>query len=149
MFDISPQIVWIIIAVIFAVIEGITLGFVTIWFTIGAVAAAIAAASGATTSMQVSIFVIASTILIIVTRPLAEKKLRIGKEKTNVAAMSGRPGVITEDIPPHGSGLAKVGGQMWTAILEDETDSLVAGTEIVVQSVQGVKLIVKRREINE
>lgn len=135
-------IIWIIVAVIFAVIEAVTLGLLTIWFTVGAVLACIADLLGAPPLLQVIVFLVSSILLLYFTKPIAKKKLKIGSVATNVDALVGQVGVVTEDIIPHYTGQVKLGGQIWTAIADRKETTIVKGTEVRILRVEGVKLVV-------
>jgi len=143
----NMMLVWIIVAVVFAVIEGIISGLVTIWFTIGAVAALIAAAAGAPVSAQVVVFFIVSVVLLIFTRPILVKKLRVGREKNYTQKLEGMPGLVIEAIEPFKSGQVKVGGIVWTAVGQSDEFAAPAGSKVEIVRVEGVKLIVKEAAI--
>ena len=135
-------IAWIVVAIIFALVEGITLGMVTIWFTIGSIISAIVALVGGSLPVQVGIFFGASLLLLIFTRPIFVKHLKIGKEKNVIQLLEGRIGIVTQAIRPFSSGLVKVNGVTWTAIGEDPDSAFDKGTEVEIMRVEGVKLIV-------
>ena len=136
---------WVIVAVIFAIVEGATMGLVTIWFTVGGGAAALAAVIGAPFPVQVAVFFIVSVVLLIFTRPLFVKRLRVGKEKNYTEQLEGKPALVTEDIGPFHSGLAKVNGIVWTAVGETEEMTAAKGERVTILRVEGVKLIVRPR----
>ena len=65
---------------------------------------------------------------------------------TNVDAVIGRSGIVTEPIAPHGAGMVKVGDELWRAVLVNEGEGAAAippGTTVVVDSVEGVTLKVR------
>jgi len=138
----NMAIFWIIVAVVLAVIEGLTLGLVTIWFTIGAGAAAAAALAGAGVWLQVVVFFAVSVVLLVFTRPILVKRLKVGREKNYTQQLEGKAALVTEDIKPFHSGLAKVNGIVWTAVGETETVRIAAGEQAKILRVEGVKLIV-------
>ncbi|MDR2132657.1 MAG: NfeD family protein [Clostridiales Family XIII bacterium] len=135
--------IWIGAAVFLALVEAATLGLATIWFAIGAVAASIAALTDASFLAQVVVFLVVSVILLIFTRPLAVKRLKIGREKNVTERMEGRRGIMTEAAPPFGTGLAKVDGALWTAVPEDPARGIENGVTVDVVRIEGVKLVVK------
>lgn len=141
-FMVDMALIWIGIAVLFAVIEALTLGLTTIWFTVGGVAACVVSLLGGHLVLQVIMFLAVSILLLYFTKPLAEKKLRIGAEKTNVDALIGQVGVVTEEIVPFATGLVKVNGVIWTALPDDENLTLTSGEKVRIVRVEGVKLIV-------
>ena len=135
--------IWIIIAVIFAVLEGIISGLLTIWFTIGGAAAAASVALGAPIQVQIVVFFVVSLVLLIFTRPILVKKLKVGKEKNYTEQIEGKPGLVVEAIEPFKSGQVKARGIIWTAVGETDEFSADAGTRVEIVRVEGVKLIVK------
>lgn len=141
-YTISMAIIWIGVAVFFAIIEAVTMGLTTIWFSAGGLAACIASLLGAPVIVQVLVFLAASILLLYYTKPLAEKKLKIGSEKTNVDALAGQVGIVTEDIVPHNTGQVKVNGQIWTAISDKPEETITQKAEVRILRVEGVKLIV-------
>ncbi|MDR0854606.1 MAG: NfeD family protein [Clostridiales Family XIII bacterium] len=142
----NMAVVWIVVAVLFAVIEGFTMGFVTVWFSVGGIAAAISALFGASLSIQIVIFFAVSIILLIFTRPILVKHLKLGKEKTNVDAIAGKIGVVMEEIKPYETGLVKVNGVPWTAEAKEQEETIAANSRVKILSVEGVRLIVEKAE---
>jgi membrane protein implicated in regulation of membrane protease activity len=141
-YSVDMAIVWIVVAVLFAIIEAVTLGLLTIWFTVGAVIACVAALLGASILLQVIVFFVTSILLLYFTKPLVKKKLKVGSVATNVDALAGQIGVVTEDIIPHNTGQVKIGGQIWTAISDRKDLTIAKGTEVRILRVEGVKLVV-------
>jgi membrane protein implicated in regulation of membrane protease activity len=137
------SIIWIGVAVLLAFVEAATLGLATIWFAIGAVAASIAALADASFLAQVVVFLAVSVILLIFTRPLAVKRLKLGREKNVTEQMEGRRGIMTEAASPFGTGLVKVGGVFWTAVPEDPARGLEKDVTVSVVRIEGVKLVVR------
>ena len=90
---------------------------------------------------QITVFLLISIILIIFTRPVAIKHLKIGKYKTTADLLIGQTGIVLKDIFEHKTGQVKVKGQIWTAVAESE-DFIAADTEVVVKAIEGVKLVV-------
>ena len=142
--ELSQPLIWIILAVIFAIIEGFTMGLTTIWFTIGGVAACIVAVLGGPVLLQGVVFLAVSIVLLYFTRPLAEKRLKIGHEKNNVDKLIGQVGLVTENIEPYHTGQVKLNGMTWTAISNTNNQIMVKGEEVKVVKIEGVKLIVER-----
>ena len=74
MFDLSPSMVWLILLVIFILTEIATVGLLTIWFAGGSLAAFFVSLTQAGTGIQIVIFLIVSFVLVLLIRPLAQKK---------------------------------------------------------------------------
>ena len=134
---------WMGAAAVLLLIEILTLGLTSIWFAGGAVLAAAAAFLGAPLLLQMVIFVAASCLLFVFTRPLAQKYLNSSVEKTNVEAMIGQHGIVKEAIDNnHGKGLVYVNGMDWSA-RSLNGEEISEDTEVVIHKIQGVKLIVE------
>ncbi len=148
-FEMSEPLIWVLIAVVFAVIEGFTMGLTTIWFTVGGVAACIIALLGGPILLQVAVFLIVSVILLYFTRPLAEKRLKIGHEKTNINQMIGATCMVVEKIEPYHTGQVRYNGMVWTAVSRDHKETLEKGELVRITGIEGVKLIVEREKGEE
>ena len=134
--------VWLIAAGIFFIIEIATVGFLIFCLGIGALFAMFASFFTDSIIAQTVVFVVTSSILIPLTKPLADKFTGKKTIPTNTYSLINKHGiVITEINPIEGTGLVKVNGETWSAKSEDE--SIIAkDTEIEVLSIDGVKLIV-------
>lgn len=146
-FELSEPIIWIAIAVVFAIIEAFTLGLTTIWFTVGGVVACIISLLGGSLILQIIGFFVVSIVLLYFTRPLAQRKLRIGHEQNITEAILGKVGMVTTDIQAFQTGQVKVKGQIWTAIANEEEEIILKGTEVHVIRIEGVKLVVAPIEL--
>jgi membrane-bound serine protease (ClpP class) len=62
--------------------------------------------------------------------------------RTGEESMGGRLGIARTDLSPKGS--VQVGGELWTAELEEIDSSLPAGTRVEVVKVDGLRLIVRK-----
>lgn len=133
---------WLGLMVVLIGIEAATVSLTTIWLAAGSLVALILALFKLPLWLQVTAFLATSIVLLIFTRPIAVKYLKIGAQKTNADAIVGKTGLVTMDISEHKAGQVKVKGQIWTAISESGA-SIPEGTEVVITAIEGVKLIVK------
>ena len=67
----------------------------------------------------------------------------VRKAKTNIDAIIGRRGIVLRSIARNVDGLVKVGNERWRARAEED---IKEGEEIVVNSVNGVTLIVEKNK---
>lgn len=137
------SIIWLIILAIMIVMEIISLGLTTIWFGVGAVGAAIVAWIGYGIWVQILVFTLLSLISMAVFRPIAMKYLNKEKEKTNIDGVVGKTVVVTKEINNElATGEVQLNGMSWTA--RSESGRVIPEEErVTVESVEGVKLIVK------
>jgi membrane protein implicated in regulation of membrane protease activity len=136
------QWIWVALAIILAIIEILTLGLTTIWFAIAAVVMAFLSFLKIPLAVQVLIFLAISAVLLIFTRPVALKKFKIGRVKTNVESLAGQHVLITKTISEFEKGEAKLNGLIWAARSENNME-IPEGTKCEVLRVEGVQLIVR------
>ena len=138
-------IVWIVIFAVLCIIEASTTNLVTIWFAIGSLITLIPAALGATLYTQIVLFVLSSTVLLALTRPLVKKKLSANIEKTNADRVIGKTAIVNESITAGKfAGTVTVQGKIWSAVSSDGS-SIEEGEEVTVEAIEGVKLVVKSK----
>ena len=135
---------WLISAGVFFIVEMLTLGFLVFWFGIGALLAMIVSFFTSNVIIQVSVFVISSSILIFATKPFLKKFAKHSDTTpTNVYSVIGKIGKVTEDIDNiQGTGIIKVAGEEWSAICNGNI-TIPKGTEVKVLEVRGVKALVE------
>ena len=130
--------IWLIITVILIVVEIITLGLTSIWFAGGAFVA------GLISLVQLLVFAVVSTLLFVFSRPFAAKHLMKNVEKTNVDSLIGKEGIVKQEINNlEAQGVVKLSGMEWSARSADDS-KIAAGEKVLVQSIDGVKLIVTK-----
>lgn len=138
-------IIWLVIAALLVIVEIATMGLTTIWFAGGAIVAALAAIFEAHWLIQFLVFAVVSLVLLIFTRPIATKHLMKEQEKTNVESLVGQSALVTATINNiKGEGTVKINGLEWTARSKNET-VIEEGSEVIIDSVSGVKLIVESK----
>ena len=140
-------IVWAAAIVLFGIVEAVTAGLVSLWFVAGALAALVAAFLGAAVWLQVVLFLAVSAVALFLTRPLLKKFNATHTEATNADRVLGEVAKVTETIDNENSqGAVYADGKTWTARSVDDT-VIPAGSRVVIESMQGVKLYVKPVEM--
>lgn len=134
--------IWLAIAVVLAIIEMSTVNLVSIWFIISSILAMLISLFTDNIVIQVAIFVLGGTLLLILTKDAIKKILPV-KTKTNIDRIIGMKGIVTEKITKKTPGEVKVDGKRWTAIA-DETINTDETVEIL--EINSTKLKVKRME---
>ena len=135
---------WVIVAAVTLVVEIISLGLSSIWFTGGAIVAAVVGYLGGPLWLQIVLFIVVSTVLLLTIRPFAAKKLRLGEEKTNTDSLIGRTEKILETVDNNaGTGKLKIGDVDWRAV-SDDGSVIPAETLVKIVRIEGTKLFVKR-----
>lgn len=134
---------WAALIVVFLIVEGITAGLASIWFALGSIAALISVFFGAPVWLQITIFIVVSTVSLIFTRPLARKYVNKRTQPTNADRVIGKTATVTERIDNlAGKGYVSVDGRLWPA-RSKSGEPLEPGTVAVVRAIEGIKLIVE------
>lgn len=148
--NISPpmlNLIWLGLFILLLVIEIITVGLTTIWFAAGSLAALAANALGADLVIQIIVFLAVSIVLLIFTRPWAEKHLNRKRVRTNYESEIGKVIRISEKVDNLSqTGKSVVDGQEWTVRSQNDSEIFEAGALARVVAVSGVKLIVEKYE---
>lgn len=126
---------WLAIFIVLLIIEIATMGLTTIWF------------AGFGLGVQVGTFIVVSLLLLLLTRPLAVKYFNQERQKTNAESLIGQQALVTEDIDTiKAKGQVEIRGQIWSAKTDEPDGTIPKNTVVVVNGIQGVKLIVHARE---
>ena len=138
---------WLAIFVILLIIEIVTMGLTTIWFAGGALAAMAAGLIGFGTGIQILVFLVVSVLLLVLTRPIAVKYFNQERQKTNAESLIGQQALVLEDIDTlQAAGLLEVRGQEWSAKTDEPNGKIAKNKVVVIEGIQGVKLIVREKE---
>lgn len=140
------SIIWLVVLVACLVVEISTLGLTSIWFAGGALLAMIISLIGGPLWLQVLVFLVASIVLLVFTRPIATKYFNKSRTKTNVDSKIGKQAIVTERIDNLiGEGRIVTDGMEWTARSLDSS-VIEEGTVVTIEKIEGVKAIVKIRK---
>ena len=139
---------WLFLMILFTAIEVTTFGLTTIWFALGALVMLFLSPLPIPFLWQIFLFLVISSVLLIFTRPIAVKKLKVGREKTNTDSLIGEKALVIKEITEFEKGLVKVRGMEWSAqsidgktIAKDET--------CIVERIEGVTVVVGRGVLEE
>lgn len=131
---------WLIAAGVFFIIEMATIGFLVFWLGIGALLAMVTSFITDSILIQALVFIITSTLLLIFTRPLVDKFIKVPKEvKTNAYSIIGKKGIVISKINNiEGTGQIKIDGDVWSAKSATDED-IPENTEVEIVEIDGVK----------
>ena len=97
--------------------------------------------------VQVIVFLVASIALLVMTRPIAVKYFNQERQKTNAESLIGHTALVTEYIDTiKAAGKVEVNGQEWSAKTDEPDGKIEKDAVVVVEGIQGVKLIVREKE---
>lgn len=110
--------------------------------SVGALAAAVAAGLTDNLAVQVVIFAVVSTALILVVRPIARRSRRENPGvSTGVDALMGRPALVVERVDGR-AGQIKLAGEVWSARSLDADETFEPGSEVNVVEIDGATAVV-------
>ena len=134
--------IWLGLMVLFLAVEAATVTMVSLWFAGGALAALAISLLGGGFAWQIGAFIIVSTALLALLRPMARKHFTPKLTKTNVDSVIGAQGYVTADIDnAAATGTVKLGAMEWTA-RSVSGEKISTGTLVKVEKIEGVKAFV-------
>ena len=140
-------ILWLVAMVVFLMMEASTVSLVSAWFAVGALAAMIVGLCGGWFWLQLVVFLVVSGVMLALLRPIAKKHFTPKLVKTNVDAVAGTTGRVTETIDNDlGVGRVKLGGMEWTA-RSTSGEPIEKDTMICADRVEGVKVYVSKAQV--
>ena len=139
--------IWLIASGVFFILEIFTVGFLVFWLGVAALLAMLISFLTDSIIIQTTVFVISSALLIFATRPLVNKITKKDTVPTNVYSIVGKRGIVIEDIDwTAGTGQIKSEGEVWSA-KTNEHINIPKGTEVEIESIDGVKVFVRPLKI--
>ena len=140
-------ILWLGLVVLFLAVEAATVTMVSLWFAGGALAALVVSLLGGGFLLQMIAFLVVSTALLALLRPLARKHFTPKLTRTNVDSVIGMEGYVTADIDNvAATGTVKLGAMEWTA-RSATGEKISTGTLVKVEKIEGVKAFVSPVEV--
>lgn len=131
---------WLCVVILLSIVEAVTVDVVTIWYVVSGIATIILSFFTDNFFIQMALFTILGTILLITTRPILKKALKSKDVKTNFDRIIGMEGIVTEKITQNTVGEVKVDGKKWSAISDEPLNE---GSSVTILEIDGVKLKVK------
>lgn len=134
---------WAVVLALLIVLEVHTMQMVAVWFAAGSLVAFFVALAGQSFWVQGVVFVLASTVLLLLTRPIVRKVVKRPFTPTNADMTIGSVGKVIQTIRSGDSGRVFADGLEWMAVSEDGSE-IPEGTQVLVRQIEGVKLIVTK-----
>ena len=135
--------VWLAVTAAALIFEFITSEMVSIWFVGGGLVAMLLAGVGLDWYFHVPAFIVVSFVLMLCFRSIVIKKLKGDEVKTNAETVIGKEFELIDGIDFNSAGSIKINGVVWSAITENETDKIPAGSKVIIKGIEGNKYIVK------
>lgn len=136
--------IWLILCGIFLLAEIFTVSFLLFWPGIGAFLAFCAELLGFSIPVQIAIFVISTTLMVVFMKPIVKKFFKTKDTPMNSDSLIGKKALVIKEIDNlQNKGQIKFNGQLWSAVSEN-SDIIEEGSNVIIQKIDGVKLIVKK-----
>lgn len=141
-------IIWLGLILVFAIIEITTGEFTFLMLAIGSLGGLLSGLFGVPWWAQILIAGALSILLLFTVRPPLLRALKRGGDpaRSNVDALIGLTGVVTNDFSGNANHVKLSNGDTWTAKLVDGDQSLVEGQKVVVTAIQGATAVVALAE---
>ena len=134
---------WLAVFAVMLIVEFMTMGLTTIWFAAGSLISFVVALLGGPMWLQALVFFAVSIVLLIFTRPLVTKYQKKNVVKTNIDSLIGKEAKVIEEIDNNeAKGRAMIEGQERMA-RSSSNEIIAANTMVIVERIEGAKLIVK------
>ena len=137
--------VWLALFVITIVIEAMTQDIVSVWFTVGAFAS-LCISYLAPWWVELIVFVVISTVCLLLTRPFVKKLMRSQIRKTNTDEFIGQRVKLLTDVSKFEMGTVKINSVVYNVIVSDEDEKIEKDSIVEIVSIKGNKFIVRKVE---
>lgn len=132
--------IWLIIVILLAIAEFMTVNLVTIWYVASGLITIALSFFIDNFYIQLGIFTILGTVLLITTRTTLMKVLKIKSVRTNADKIIDQEAVVLEKIDKNIIGKVKIDGNEWRAV----SDHLIKkGKVVIIKEIKGNKVIVE------
>ena len=134
---------WLALILVFGIVEMATLQFFFIMLAVGSLGGLVTGLFGVPWWVQVIVAAVLSILLLFAVRPPLLRRLGRGGDpaRSNVDALLGLTGVVTNDYSGNASHVKLANGETWTAKLTEDRP-LVEGERVVVTAIDGATALV-------
>ena len=142
-------IIWFGLFLTFLIVEAACpIHLVSIWFAAGALVAMIVSFLHGAVWLQITLFLVVASALVILLWPFIKKFLNPRLEKTNIDAVIGTEGFVIATIDNvAATGKVKLGTMEWTA-RSTTGETIAEGTRVRADRIEGVKIFVSPAEVS-
>lgn len=139
----SQWLLWVGGAIVLGLVEVASLDLVFAMLVAGCLTAAGVALAGGAFPVQVLTFVATSSLLLVVVRPVAVRRLRAAtpSQRTNVHGYVGRRAEVLQTVTDRG-GLVKLSGETWSARSDSPDVTFPPGVFVHVVAIEGATAVV-------
>ncbi|MFL0197540.1 NfeD family protein [Clostridium sp. WILCCON 0269] len=138
----NSLILWVIIGVVALSVDIITSAFLFVWFTVGAIGAIIAEIFNYSFIVQLIVFVVVSTVFMVICYPIVKKNIKKSVKPTPLREETyiDREIVIDEEMVKNNG--IKIDGVYWN--IKEEGYTLKKGDTVKVLKMEGNRVVIKK-----
>lgn len=137
---------WLVAGVLLIAVELMSGTLVLLMLGVASLVAAGASALGAPLGVDVVVFGLAATLLVLLARPPLLRRVHGSREDGSAnagpAALLGSTAEVVEPISAADAGTVRIGGALWTARALHEGAVLASGDPVVVVDIRGATAVV-------
>jgi len=136
-------IAWLALILVFGIVEMATLQFIFLMLAVGSLGGLVSGLLGVPWWVQVIVAAVLSLLLLFAVRPPLLRRLGRGGDpaRSNVDALLGLTGVVTNDYSGNASHVKLANGETWTARLSEDRP-LIEGEKVIVTAIDGATAVV-------
>lgn len=146
----TPWLIWLISAIVLLIIEVFTGTVAALCLAVGCLVALVPSVSGCSAVMQFVVASVGAVAAFLILGPIVRKyKLNRAThrdERSNMDAIIGRIGIVTEPIYDGTQGRVKVDGDNWLAVADADCCPILKGDNVEVISFESI--VIKVRPLN-
>ena len=134
---------WLAIVILLTIAELLTVNLVTIWYVASGILTMILTFFIDDFFIQLGVFTIVGTVLLITTRSTFTRILKLKSEKTNYDRIVGHEAVVSKRITKNETGEVTIDGNSWRA---KANKSIKKGVVVIIKGFEGNKVIVEEEK---
>lgn len=135
--------IWLVVVIVAVLVEVATYQVVSVWFAASGLVTMILAAFNCPIEIQIIVFVVLSTVLFVLSRPLVKKIQSKKSDNSTVESMIGEEVFVTKTIKVGEVGEIKARYDYYSAIAPLETQDIPINTVCIIKEIRGNKVIVE------
>ena len=142
-------IIWLIVVVFAVIVEIHTVQLVSVWFAVSGFISMVLAAFNVGIGIQIAVFIILSSVLILIFRKYVKKYNNINTDDATSQVLIGEIARVVKEIPISGIGEVKTKYERYTALAPNINECIKIDTLVKIKEIRGNKLIVEPLEEGE
>ncbi len=138
-------VIWLIASGLLLILEIFTVSFILFFPGVAAFIAFVCAIFGLSFEVQLIVFIVSTVLMIVFLKPFIIHLFKITDVPVSSKSVIGQTAVVLKTIDNLAkTGQVKLAVEIWSAISTEDTEILEIDTKVIVDSIDGDKLVVKK-----